>query len=637
MAELPRLQTGRSINEHLEQQIEDNGWSDKVAQTYYEGTTTFDGMLDDRNRFARSAKQLQDGESQAMAVATLPHPINHIVPLAQELQDQLTLAINHTEVRDHPETFGELNIATLVISGPLHEIARGGLERIVEANSMARAYGKKEPYNFKRVIVVPLSEGIGSKRDGEKELIEDIRTRQGDLKTRIVPSWLMMRELEKGYRAKGFDPVKGVEYVNLGDFMRASDGDTSPVLHISHPENPLSYLQTSGTTGKPKTISKSAEDFAEAFNTYMSIKGLTIEPDDKSANVYPGFPSTIDAWNKITLMAGIEQVINPMAVFNGKFDQYIFDKLITMITVNPHHLRPFLNTKLKAGSLSHLRIPGVGGEFVPLSYAQALNEVFQYLGMLNALMVCYGFTEGPPATNVGIVPFTNYDPRVANVAGPSIGFSRPRIIGLDGRELSKGQRGLIEVKPSSEPSPYLGEQEKWDSVHTGDGYYQTGDVGRILEHNGEDLLDVHGRGTDIIIGPDGEEYYKFDIDKAVDGASQNVARAVTVELTTSAEREESDIVVYVELGPGKKGKAKATLRALIEQAEANLELGARPLAYGFIDEFQFNEKFKTDISKLESQQGPFYTIKDGELMQVDFQDDGEIDVKPVSKIKNIKL
>ncbi|MDR3125952.1 MAG: acyl--CoA ligase [Candidatus Nomurabacteria bacterium] len=603
-----KLKTGQSVYEHLRQAAQVR--PRKVSQDYYGSQSTYAEDLRKIDNFARAINKLNQNPDGTLAFSTLIHPSNLIGYMAQNKQGRPASFINPTVIRDNPElALDKLDTETLFISEPFYHTAKEGI-----ASS-----------KVKNIIIVPLTEGATD----EKDLITDVREHKGGV-VKSLPTSLILKNLQKGYRAiKKADLIPGVNYYNYDEFIAAAAGDKTPVANRPRPNRPTLYLHTSGTTGAPKIVPKSDNSFTLSHNAYMSLDGLDVKPDDRSSSYYPLFPTTMMQWALTTWIEGIEQVENPLAGFNGLAARRIHDQRVTVATLNTQAYRSFLTTPLEAGSMPFFWFPAGGGEYLELRIAQELNRRFQELGMPNALVLSYGFSEGNPGTHMMIKPFTNYNPERANVVGRGVGRARARVVGPDGREVSRGKRGLVEVKPDSKPFPYLGREDEWHCKWTKDGYYKTEDVG-VMDESGH--LHVEGRHKHRFVGRDGEEHYLFDINRVVNGNPKTL-RAIPVELAYKVKGKAGAVVAFVQLKPGQESHAEAVLHDLITRAKKDLKPGARPLAYRFVKTFPIDGSTKTDLKTLSQQRELFYTIEKGDIVAVSFAANGKIVKKPVRKIK----
>jgi malonyl-CoA/methylmalonyl-CoA synthetase len=93
-----------------------------------------------------------------------------------------------------------------------------------------------------------------------------------------------------------------------------------------------------------------------------------------------------------------------------------------------------------------------------------------------------------------------YDPKEGERRGGTVGFPLPgvgvRVCGDDGRELAAGEIGNIEVTGPNVFKGYWRMPEKTKEEFTPDGWFKTGDVGRIDDRG---YVTIVGRSKDLII------------------------------------------------------------------------------------------------------------------------------------------
>lgn len=109
----------------------------------------------------------------------------------------------------------------------------------------------------------------------------------------------------------------------------------------------------------------------------------------------------------------------------------------------------------------------------------------------HVLLDRYGLTEALIVTSnlVG-------DARRPDTSGLPLPGSSLRIVGESGRRLPADQVGMIEILQPWVFSGYLHEPEKSRKAFTADGWFVTGDFGRVDDRG---FVTVLGRGTDLII------------------------------------------------------------------------------------------------------------------------------------------
>lgn len=604
------LETGKSVYQHI---VDNNKYNlTGISQSYYGTKTTFAEDIVEIDRFARSINKLNENPDSTVAFSMLAHPSSLIGYMAQNKQGKRTSFINPAVIKNNPElVLDRLNTETIFISETFYYSAKDGIAKS----------------NVRNVVIVPMTEGAKN----IEELVADIRKKEGGA-LNYLPTALIVKTLKKGHKnIKKSERIPGVNYYNYDEFMAISKNDDSLVPNNPRPSEPTLYLHTSGTTGEPKIVPKSDDCFTLSHNAYLGVEGINWDIDDKNGNYYPLFPTTMMQSVLSSWAMGAEQVTNPLVAFNGGFAQNAYDNRITTCTANTQAYRTFLSIDLPNGSMPFFVNPIGGGEYIEKRVANEINQRFRELGMPNRFIFGYGASELHPGTHLEVVPYYagGYNMEYDNIAGPGIGNVKTRIVSPEGKELPRGERGLIEINPDSKSFPYLGREDEWEEKWTEDGYYKTYDVG-VLDENGR--LDVHGRHGDRFTDNNNKEHYLFEINRVINENS-NILRAIPVRLGSHVEGELNNLVAYIQLKPESKDKAEETLFDVVSKSNEGLDPGARPIAYRFIDVFPIDGSTKTDLKTLGNQKTDFYTIKGDDIIEVSFGNKGEMRKETVKKIK----
>lgn len=610
-----KLETGKSVYQHI---VDNNKYNlTGISQSYYGAKSTFAEDFAKIDVFARSINKLNKNQDSTVAFSTLSHPSNLIGFMAQNKQGKRASFLNPVVIRNYPElALDRLETETIFMSETFYHTAKDGIAKS----------------NVKNIVIIPLSEGA----ENLKELVADIRQKEGG-KLKFLPASLIIKTLKKGYKnIKKADRIPGVSYYNYDEFIALSDGDESLVLNNPRPDRITLYQHTSGTTGEPKIVPKSDDTFTLSHNAYLSIEGINWDIDDRNGNYYPLFPTTMFQSVLSSWAMGAEQLTNPLVAFNEGFAKNVYDNKVTTCTATTQAYRTFLTIDLPNGSMPFFVNPIGGGEYIEKRVANELNQRFRELGMPNRFIIGYGASEMHPGTHLEVVPFYagSYNSVRDNVAGHSIGSVKTRIVGLDGKKLPKGKRGLVEIKPDSKPFPYIGREKEWEEKWTADGFYKTHDVGLLYE---DGRLDVHGRHSDRFIDNEGNTHYLFDINRIVN-ENETILRATPVFLDNSVKSELNNVVVFIQLKQKYKDEAEKVLRDVVSQVETELEPGARPIAYRFVDIFPIGNSLKTDLKILSRQNTGFYNIEKNKIIEISFVERGEVGKEQSKSIRtDLKL
>ena len=119
----------------------------------------------------------------------------------------------------------------------------------------------------------------------------------------------------------------------------------------------------------------------------------------------------------------------------------------------------------------------------------------------------YGMTE----TNMNTSnPY--HGPRVAGTVGLPLPGVKLRIVNQDGKEVDKGEIGIIELKGDNVFGGYWGNPDKTSESFRQDGYFITGDMARIDENG---YVIIVGRDKDLII-TGGLNVYPKEVENLID-------------------------------------------------------------------------------------------------------------------------
>jgi malonyl-CoA/methylmalonyl-CoA synthetase len=317
-----------------------------------------------------------------------------------------------------------------------------------------------------------------------------------------------MTELGRRHKASA---VLSLGIAGDGTFMdttrRQSDGFTDAAVGW---EDLAAILYTSGTTGRSKGAMLSQGNLTS--NALTLIDTWRFSDSDVLIHALPVYHThgLFTATNTLLLSGGT-------MLFRQKFDADDVMRLIpeatTMMGVPTFYTRLLQHPGLTHEATAHIRLFISGS--APL-LADTHQEFRERTG--HAILERFGMTE----TNMNTS--NPYDgERIAGtvgfpLAGVDVRISEPE----SGKELPTGEIGMIEVRGPNVFKGYWRMPEKTASEFRPDGFFITGDLGRIDDKG---YVSIVGRGKDLII-TGGFNVYPKEVESEIDSIEGVVESAV---------------------------------------------------------------------------------------------------------------
>jgi len=253
------------------------------------------------------------------------------------------------------------------------------------------------------------------------------------------------------------------------------------------PAHPALFLVSGGTTGLPKLIPRSHDEYR--YNVARSVLACGLGPEDVSLALLPiahNFPLACPGLLGAFLCGGLTVLTtdpSPEHVF-----PLIDRHRITVTALVPALARLWTAARdAEPASLESLRLLQVGGARLAEADARAAQRAFP-----GALQQVFGMAEG-------LVCYTRPgdDPeRVATTQGrPMSPFDELRVIGPGGETAPPGQDGELLVRGPYTLRGYYRAPAHNARAFTPDGFYRTGDRVRLTAEG--DVI-VTGRIKDVI-------------------------------------------------------------------------------------------------------------------------------------------
>jgi malonyl-CoA/methylmalonyl-CoA synthetase len=296
-----------------------------------------------------------------------------------------------------------------------------------------------------------------------------------------------------------------------GSLTEAADQASPDFETIARGNDDLAaILYTSGTTGRSKGAMLSHDNLASNSQTLVDYWRFTDK--DVLIHALPIYHTHgLFVASNVTLFARASMIFLP------KLDPDLIIRLMARATVlmgvPTFYTRLLQNPALSKETTSHMRLFVSGS--APL-LADTHREWFARTG--HAVLERYGMTE----TNMNTS--NPYDgERVPGAVGYPLPGVSVRVTDPEtGNEIARDNIGMIEVKGPNVFKGYWRMPEKTRSEFRDDGFFITGDLGKIDEAG---YVHILGRGKDLVISG-GFNVYPKEIESEIDAMAGVVESAV---------------------------------------------------------------------------------------------------------------
>lgn len=301
------------------------------------------------------------------------------------------------------------------------------------------------------------------------------------------------------WRSRGWEA-----FVDQGRASPASRREADARLATLSGDAVSDILFTSGTTGDPRgAITTHAQNIA-VFDGWATATGL--RRGDRYLVVFPFFHS---AGYKAGCVASILRgaTVYPEAVFDADaLAQRVVRERITVLPAPPTVFQALLDGRgASARRLDGLRVAVTGATMVPPTLIEAMRRE---LG-IQRVLTGYGLTE-----TCGVVTMTTEEDSadtVATTCGRALPGVEIRCVDDAGEPVPAGEEGEILVRGPNVMRGYLDDPASTGAAIDADGWFHTGDVGRIDERG---YLRITDRKKDMfIVG--GFNCYPAEVEKAL--------------------------------------------------------------------------------------------------------------------------
>jgi malonyl-CoA/methylmalonyl-CoA synthetase len=295
-----------------------------------------------------------------------------------------------------------------------------------------------------------------------------------------------------------------------GSLMEESRGLSSDFTDVSRgPDDLASILYTSGTTGRSKGAMISHANLASNAVTLARIWHFST--DDVLLHALPIFHiHGLFVATNVTLMAGSGMIF---CKFDGDELMRLMLRATVMMGVPTFYVRLLQHPKLTKDATARMRL-FVSGSAPLLAETHAAWEertghrILERYGMTETNMNTSNPYEGARKAGTVGLPLPDVELRIAD---PETGAVLPQ-----------GSIGMIELKGPNLFRGYWRLPEKTEAEFRPDGFFITGDLGRIDE---DGYVQIVGREKDLVISG-GLNVYPKEIEEAIDSLPGVVESAV---------------------------------------------------------------------------------------------------------------
>jgi fatty-acyl-CoA synthase len=280
--------------------------------------------------------------------------------------------------------------------------------------------------------------------------------------------------------------------ISLDDYEEWLAGGAEEPLDVEvSVEDSALILYTSGTTGRPKGAVLSHANLL--WNTFNLMIGVDIASDEVALVSAPLFHVAALTQTLLpTFVKGGRSVITPRWDVETCLELIEWERVTWMFGVSTMYADLAASPRWRTADLSSLRVLLCGGAAVP----DAVIRTYQDRG----LVFCqgYGLTETAPGATF-LEPADSR--RKAGSAGVPVFLADVRL----------ADTGEIEVQGPNVTPGYWNDPVATAAAFTDDGWFRTGDVGRLDD---EGYLHIVDRVKDMFISG-GENVYPAEVENAI--------------------------------------------------------------------------------------------------------------------------
>ena len=264
--------------------------------------------------------------------------------------------------------------------------------------------------------------------------------------------------------------------------------DEKVITHLPQPEEKALLIYTSGTTGRPKGVIHTHESLLYGgWNTEVAHE---LTPADNSLCVLPLCHINAQVVSVMGTLINGSGLVMPQSFKASKFWSWIVDQKCTWFSAVPTILSYLMNIEegenIKS-KLGRVRFGRSASAALPPALHKAFEERFGI-----KIVETMGITEtaSPLLSNP-------IDPKLHKLGSPGIAYGNEvRIADADGNLADLETESEVQVRGLNLMQGYLKNPEATREAFTTDGWYRTGDLGKM---DSDGYIFVTGRLKELII------------------------------------------------------------------------------------------------------------------------------------------
>lgn len=352
-----------------------------------------------------------------------------------------------------------------------------------------------------------------------------------------------------------------INFINMRDLIQK--GKESK-LELNYPEVDIErdaiYSYTSGTTGAPKCIvfkEQSANAIIEMH------KGLNLRDyvGDRSLLVIPASHATGMFYATYLQMAKGKTLIPQPIYDKNTFAQDLEEKKANhTLAAASFYLAAVANSSKTKTNLSSLSRPCSGGEPISKSNVEAINSWLASCGCPEKVAI------GGGAGEVGSSALTSYELNPltkTNETGFPIPGVKVKLVDLEtGKEVKKGERGIIHISSAAAADRYLDNESATNAYYYYDEFgTRWANLGDIAVQNEDGSYNMLGRSTDSYVDENGNIQYLFDIEYSLSPEDP----VIEWEISAFKNGNKTDVVAQIVIPENYKGKESKIIELLCKK------------------------------------------------------------------------